>query len=271
MTIADKITQSEFLLQNLQQCFKKALRLEASLQLSEGVNMACKTTVMNMEIDADDEVNLIKDARARSNACYKCGEVGHFQRDCKYDGDKPTEGRQEQEGSFDSYDPVVGKWMTNLVATTPITAKAMKSLYAELNRQKDLKRSYRQKYKYLQAVATTTTESPATSSQLVIVPSNKLNQGLQAMKVIPIGQDKKVNRKGKGVKPPKKGKKNAVKTTAVVTTLASPSANLRSKLQDKAKHTAALIQEITDELQAIEEESLNDEHDSEATQESDME
>ena len=37
---------------------------------------------------------------------------------------------------FDSYYPVVGKWMTNLVATTPITAKAMKSLYMELNRQK---------------------------------------------------------------------------------------------------------------------------------------
>ena len=113
--------------QTLQQCFKKALRLEASLQLSEGVNMACKTAVMNVEIDADDEVNLIKDVRARSNACYKCGEVGHFQRDCKYDGDKPTDGQQEQEGLFDSYDPVVGKWMTNLVATTPIMAKAMKS------------------------------------------------------------------------------------------------------------------------------------------------
>ena len=81
-----------------------------------------------------DEVNLIKDVRARSNACYKCGEMGHFQRDCKYDGDKPTDGRQEQDGSYDTYDPVVGKWMTNLVATTPITAKAMKSLYAELNR-----------------------------------------------------------------------------------------------------------------------------------------
>ena len=143
MNIADKINRSEFLPQNLQQCFKKALRLEASLQLSEGVNMAHKTTVMNVEIDANDEVNLIKNARARSNACYKCGEVGHFQRDCKYDGDKPTDGQQEQEGSFDSYDLVVGKWMTNLVATTPITAKAIKSLYAELNRQKDLKRSYR--------------------------------------------------------------------------------------------------------------------------------
>ena len=104
-----------------------------------------------------------------------------------------------------------------------------------------------------------------------MVPNNKVNQCLQAMKAVPVGQDKKVNRKGKGVKPPKKGKKNIVKTTAVATTLASPSANLRSKLQDKVKHTAALIQEITKELQAIEEESLNDEHDSEATQESDME
>ena len=34
--------------------------------------MAHKKTVMNVEIDADDEINLIKDARARSNACYKC-------------------------------------------------------------------------------------------------------------------------------------------------------------------------------------------------------
>ena len=78
-TIADKITRSEFLPQNLQQCFKKALRLEGILQLSEGVNMACKTTVMNVEVDTDDEVNLIKDDRARSNAWYKYGNMGHFQ------------------------------------------------------------------------------------------------------------------------------------------------------------------------------------------------
>ena len=50
--------------------------------------MAQRTTVMNVDIDTDDEVKLIKDVRPRSNACYKCGEMGHFQRDCKYDGDK---------------------------------------------------------------------------------------------------------------------------------------------------------------------------------------
>ena len=81
----DKITRSAFLPQNLQQCFEKALRLEASLQLSKGVNMARKTSVMNVDIDDDDELNLIKDARARSNECYKCGQVGHSQRDCIYD------------------------------------------------------------------------------------------------------------------------------------------------------------------------------------------
>ena len=153
-TIADKITRSEFLPQNLQQCFEKALRLEASLQLSKGVNMPQKTTVMNVNVEDEDEVNLNKDAQARSNACYKCGEVGHFQRVCKYDGDRPADA-QEGHASFDSYDPVIGKWMTNLVATTPITAKAMKSLYTELNQQKDLKQSYRRKYKDLQAVVTT--------------------------------------------------------------------------------------------------------------------
>ena len=82
----------------------------------------------------------------------------------KYDGDKPMDSQQEQDGSFDSYDPVVEKWMTSSVATTPITAKVMKSLYAELNRQKDLKRIYKRRYKNLQAVIATTTDTSVTVS-----------------------------------------------------------------------------------------------------------
>ena len=54
-------------------------------------------------------------------------------------------------------------------------------------------------------------------------------------------------------------------------TTAGPSTNLQSHLRDKAKHTAALIQEIMEELQAIEEKSSKEEQDSDATQESDLE
>ena len=193
----------------------------------------------------EDDVNLIKDVRARSNACYKCGEMGHFQRDCKYDGDKPMDGWQEHDGSFDSYDPVVGKWMTNLVATTPITAKAMKSLYAELNRQKDLKRTYRRRYKVIQAVVATTTDTPVTVLHPIAITSSKTSSNTQVTKTTSAGQLKKTPDKGK-VKPLGKIKKNVAKTTPK--TSAGPSASLQSQLRDKAKHTAALIQEITEEL-----------------------
>ena len=54
-------------------------------------------------------------------------------------------------------------------------------------------------------------------------------------------------------------------------TSAGPSSNLRSKIQDNAKATVTLIQELTEELQAIKQESFNDGPDSEATQESDLE
>ena len=69
-------------------------------------------------------------------------------------------------------------------------------------------------------------------------------------------------------KPIGKAKKNPVKTP---NTTSGPSANLCSQLKDKAKHTAVLIQEITEELQAIEEESANEEQDLDATQMSDLE
>ena len=227
--------------------------------------MARRTTVMNVDLDTNDEVNLIKDVRARSNACYKCGEMGHFQRDCKYDGNKPTDSKQEQDGSFDSYDPVVGKWMTNLVATTPITAKAMKSIYTVLNRQKELKRTYHRRYKNLQATVATTTDTPVTISHPVAVTSSKTTSA-QVTKTTSAGQQKKTPDKGK-IKPISKVKKN-VKTTPNTT---SGSVTLCSQLQDKAKHTATLIQEITKELQVIEEESSKEEQGSDATQESDLE
>ena len=165
------------------------------------------------------------------------------------------------------YDPVVGKWMTNLVATTPITARAMQSLVAELNRQKELKRTYR-RYKDLQTMETTTTNPPVKLQPPVVVTSNKTSASPPILKTN-LGKGKKIIGKGKNTKPADKGEKHVVISTPcpVTSTSAGPSSNLRSKLCDKAKVTAAMIQELTEELQSIDQESLNDKQDSEATQE----
>ena len=213
----------------MQQCFEKALEYEASFQLSEGVNMAQKMTIMNVNVEEEDEVNFVKDARARLNACFKCGEMGHFQCDCQYNGDKPSDGQAQGQTALDSYAPVVGKWMTNLVATTPITAKAMQSLIIELNRQKELKRTYRQRYKDLQ---TTTTATPPVTSQPPINAITTKTSTNSSMSKSSLSQGKKILGKGKNTKPVDKGKKHVVISTPspVASTSTGPSSNLRNKL-----------------------------------------
>ena len=161
--------------------------------------------------------------------------------------------------------------MTNLVPTTPITEKAMKNLYAELNRQEDLKQTYRKKYKDLQAVVTTT-EPNVTLQQPNVVTSNKVKANPQVLKVTLGGEGKGPAGKGKSIKPLNKGRKNVVKpSTSKIVTSAGPSANPRDKTKDRPKVTVAMIQDLAEELQTIEHESLNDGHDSKVTKESDLE
>ena len=224
-SITDKVTRSKTLPHNLQQCFEKALEYEASFQLPR------KMTIMNVNVEEEDKVNFVKDARARSNACFKCGEMGHFQCDCQYNGDKPSDNQVQGQTAMDSYDPVVGKWMTNLVATTPITAKAMQSLIIELNRQKELKRTYRQRYKDLQMI-TTATATPSVTSQPSINATNTKTSASSSILKSSLSLGKKLLGKGKNTKLVDKGKKCVVISTPspVASTSTGPSSNLRNKL-----------------------------------------
>ena len=88
--------------------------------------------------------------------------------------------------------------MTNLVATTPITAKAMKNLYAELNKQKDLKRTYCKKYKDLQAVVTTAEQS-VTVQQPTAATGTKVKAAPEVLKAVPGRKNKGTTVKGKSL------------------------------------------------------------------------
>ena len=116
----------------------------------------------------------------------------------------------------------------------------------------------------------TTTDTSITILQPVTVTNSKVTSNPRITKTTLARQNKKTPDKGKA-KPLAKMKKNITKLTPNAVTTAGPSANLQSHLRDKAKHTAALTQEIIEELQVIEEDSSKEEQDLEATQESDLE
>ena len=97
-------------------------------------------------------------------------------------------------------------------------------------------------------MVTTTTDPHVTLQQPVVVTSSKVNASPPILKAALGGQGKKLVGKGKGVKPTDKKKKHVVISTSGMVTSAGPSSKLRSKLCDKAKVAAAMIQELTEEL-----------------------
>ena len=102
--------------------------------------------------------------------------------------------------------------------------------------------------------------------------STKAKANPHILKVTSGGKDKGTIGKGKGVKPLNRGKGNAAKpTTSMTKTSTSPSKNLRDKAKDCQVVTVTMLQDLVGELQAIEQKSLDDGHNSEATQDSDLE
>ena len=105
---------------SLQHCFKKALELEGTYQVSEGVNMVGPKDVLHMYHDEDDdeicEINQIgRDNKAKNNACWKCGEVGHFAQEC------PS-------NEIKTQDRYAGKLQHTYTGSTPVTEKMWQEL-----------------------------------------------------------------------------------------------------------------------------------------------
>ena len=120
---------------------------------------------------------------------------------------------------------------------------------------------------------TTSTNTLVTSQPLISTASPRTSINSSPLKTT-VRQGKKLVEKGKNTKPVDKGKKHVVfnatsSPAATTSTVSIP--NLRNKLRDKAKVTVAMIQELTEDLQSMEQESFAEEQESEVTQESDLE
>ena len=212
--IANKVAQSkEF--QNydqffLQHCFKKALELEGTYQVSECVNMVRPTDVLHMYHDEDDEemceINqMSRDNKARNNACWKCGEVGHFAQECPL-GDAKTQDRY------------AGKIQHTYTGTTSVTEKMWQDLMKKAisatasnmvlaNKYKQMKNKMQQT-QVVTSGATTTTTNPAktTQKQYSFNPKTSTVSNTQTSVMKTVGtnvtqnQSKNQNWKGKGNK-----------------------------------------------------------------------
>ena len=130
---------------------------------------------------------------------------------------------------------------------------------------------YQKKYKDLQAVVTTA-ELNVSLLQPVVVMNIKAKANPQVLKVASGGKGKGPIGKGKGTKFVNKGKGSTAKPTSTTDgASAGPTANTRAKAKDSPVVTVTMLQDLMDELEAIEQESPNDDHKSEATQDSDLE
>ena len=120
---------------------------------------------------------------------------------------------------------------------------------------------------------TTSTNTSVTSQPLMSIASTKTSINLSPVKTT-VSQRKKPIGKGKTTKPMDKGKKRVAFSATSNPTATMPTvsiSNLRNKLQDKAKVTVAMIQELTEDLQSMDQESLVEKPESVITQESGLE
>ena len=123
----------------LQDAFKRALTLEAGLQLAEGIHFGRFPQVMQVSNGASYHHNSlegcvhqanVRDNGARSNACWKCGGLDHFQKDCK--ATLNPQGGDRDDAVLSDANSTIGQTSHTLTTSMQITNLTFKAILKEL-------------------------------------------------------------------------------------------------------------------------------------------
>ena len=265
--IAAKISQSaefeKYKNYSLQRCMEKALVLESRLQVREMVTQAREAVdttktpeIMEQEVNVvEEELNNLPDDKAMnkskaSSICYKCGDYGHYGREC------PAASKDLEEIAS----RIVGRIEHTFQAYTPVTLQYMNDVISKAAKLDQSRRVAKTKVKLLQGMLD---QKGTSNNQAVSKPVGK-GRGTPKPAVTPASPPSKppVSRgRGRGAanvvvkktKTPNKAPR--VQTNSPPTT--SPITGL-PKTQDPKKKDDTHLPQISEMQDEVEEEDLED-------------